>query len=126
MMKLGNIKYGLTIGVIGALPMMHSCDEPEYQGVVVDKQDTTLYVDLNKDSVGDVILSPYSQILTGSDIQNDVFRQVKIGDTIKYITVAKNANAYCGIIRNVNGVMTRDIIKKSQQNFMMQSRSNNR
>lgn len=126
MMKLGNIKYSLTIGVIGALPMMQSCDEPEYQGIVVDKQDTTLYVDLNKDSVSDVILSPYSQILTGSDIQNNVFKQVKIGDTIKYITVAKNANAYCGIIRNVNGVMTRDIIKKSQQNFMMQSRSNNR
>ena len=126
MMKLGNIKYILTIGVIGALPMMQSCDEPEYQGIVVDKQGTTLYVDLNKDSVSDVILSPYSQILTGSDIQNYVFKQVKIGDTIKYITVAKNTNAYCGIIRNVNGVMTRDIIKKSQQNFMMQSRSNNR
>lgn len=127
-MRLRYIKYGLTVGAIGVVAVMASYDEPEYQGVVVNKHGTSLCLDLNSDSAADVVLAPYECIMTGSNVQNDIFKYAQKGDTIKYITMPNNSGACNGIIRAVNGLMPADIMKKMRQDMLKaaQLRSKNR
>lgn len=117
-MRLRYIKYSLTVGAIGAMTVIDSCDDPEYQGVVINKQGKSLYLDLNSDSVTDIVLAPCEYIAIDSNIQNNVFKYAQKGDTVKYITMANNSSVCNGIIRAVNGLTPCDIAKKMRQNLL--------